>query len=853
MAHFNGDGCIYEFGRFRVNCAERQLLRGDQPVALASKVFDTLLVLIQHSGHVLKKDELMRAVWPDGFVEEVNLAHNISVLRKALSAGEDNGAQTYIETVPRIGYRFVARVIESTNLTPSPLGEGWGGVVKRRTNLPAQMTSFIGREGEIADLAARVNTTRLLTLTGAGGCGKTRLALEVASRAQNDFDAGAWLVELASITDESLVPRAVGSIFGLTDQPGTSPLEVLTNYLASKRLLLIVDNCEHVIGACAALIHHLLRNCPHLHMLATSREALHVAGEVNWRVPSLTTPDSAHPHRPPFEQALNFEAVRLFAERARAIQPGFDLSPRNVDAVIGICHQLGGMPLAIELAAARLNALSPEQIAARLSDRFSLLTSGVRTALPRHQTLRATIAWSVDLLSEPERELLARLSVFAGGFAADAAQAISNQPNTLDMLSSLVDKSLVIADVHVEHARYSILETIRQYAAEQLAHAGQTSAAQERHYDVFLRLAEQAEPLLQSAHREPWLAHLDLELDNLRAALAWCRESGDAEALLRLASALWWFWNLRGHMGEGRRWLEEGLAKMGTHGDAALRAKALYVAGSLAWLQNDYEAAYRQNFESVQLLREQGNQRDVAYALARLALAASKIDDDLACAAGAESVTILNQLGDRWGLALALDFHAIALRRRDVAAARVGFETSASLFRELGDGWGIAMTSTGLGYLCLTQDDCANARIFFSEAATLRATAKDKAMTASSLVSLGEVAERQGDYHNAIKFYQQALLLDWGIGNRLKALERLEHIASLDALRGDFERCVRLSAAVHTLGKHDAIHMPDLATVRTHLGAVTFTEAWVRGSAMTLDEAVEFALSEGALQTGASR
>ena len=433
-------------------------------------------------------------------------------------------------------------------------------------NLPLQLTSFIGREREIDEVKHLLTTTRLLTLTGAGGCGKTRLALQVAADAPGVYPDGVWLGELAALSDPALVPHAVASAVGAREIPGSTVTESLVGYLRTRTLLLVLDNCEHVVGAAAELVDALLRSCPGVRILATSREPLGSAGETTWRVPSLAVPPHSAVGELDLEHLTQYETVQLFIDRALAALPGFVVTSQNAAALAEICRRLDGIPLAIELAAARVRAFSVDQIAARLDDRFRLLTAGQRTAMPRQQTLRATVDWSYMLLSDPERALLRRLSVFAGGWAFEAAEAVAAGDGihtyaVLDLLPQLVDKSLVIAEEQRGAVRYRLLETIRQYARDRLQEAGEAERTRDRHLTYFLQLAEEAEPKLRGSEDRLFLVRLEEEHANLRLALEWgLTPSARGDAALRLSGALTWFWWLRSYHDEGRRWLARALA-----------------------------------------------------------------------------------------------------------------------------------------------------------------------------------------------------------------------------------------------------------------------------------------------------
>ncbi len=430
----------------------------------------------------------------------------------------------------------------------------------------------------------------LLTLTGAGGVGKTRLALQVAAQVFEVFKDGVWLVQLASVSDPSLVPQTVASALGVREQAGRPLQATLVDHLQAKHALLLVDNCEHLLTACATLVEALLVACSSLRSLATSREPLGLTGELIYRVPSLSFPDLHDGVS--VERLAAHEAVRLFVERAAFALPDFVLTPENAHPVAEICRRLDGIPLAIELAAARVKGASVRQIAARLDDRFRLLARGSTTALPRHRTLRAAMDWSYDLLSEPERTLLRRLTVFADGWTLEAAEAVCTGDgiagaDVADLLTRLVDQSLAVMERQDGDTRYRLLETVRQYGWEKLTEMGETGPVRERHAHWYLNLAEQAEPMLRGPQQSVWLARLEADHGNLRAALEWSRNgSEDRDQLLRLAGALWRFWNVRGYLSEGREWLQAAL-EGSSDAPAALRAKAVFGAGVLAFWQRD--------------------------------------------------------------------------------------------------------------------------------------------------------------------------------------------------------------------------------------------------------------------------
>src|SRR6266540_6489604 len=487
-------------------------------------------------------------------------------------------------------------------------------------NLPVQLTSFVGREREMAETKQLISNARLLTLIGPGGTGKTRLALQVAQDVLSSFTDGVWLAELAPLADPSLIPQTLAAIFGLRELPNMSLTSIVTDYLRAKELLLILDNCEHLVEACAQLSENLLRNCPRLKIIASSSEALGIAGEMVYRVPSLSLPDPAQVTP---GSVMESESARLFVERAAAAQSKFSLTNQNASSIAQICHRLDGIPLALELAAARTAAFSSEEIATRLGDRFKLLTGGSRTALPRQQTLRALIDWSYDLLSHEEQALLRQLSVFAGGWSFEAAEAICSDLDVLSLMTQLVNKSLVMADEQENSTRYRLLETIRQYARDKLLEAGESEKVRNRHLDFFLKFAEEAETYMNGPQEMEWRALLDTEYDNLRTAFEWAM-GNDMEKVLRLGGALHLFWERHGYEVEGRRLMNEVLARLKTipamEGEAAreqitYRAKALIALGLLGFGQGDILSSLKAFEESASFSRQIGEKHMLAQAL----------------------------------------------------------------------------------------------------------------------------------------------------------------------------------------------------------------------------------------------
>ncbi|HLE26902.1 MAG TPA: tetratricopeptide repeat protein [Anaerolineales bacterium] len=697
-------------------------------------------------------------------------------------------------------------------------------------NLPLQLTSFIGREKEIADVKRLLIGARLATLTGPGGIGKSRLSLQVAAELLELFPDGVWLVELAPLADPALVAQTVTTALGVREAPGRPILTILTEYLRTKNLLLLLDNCEHLVEACARLAEALLQACPHLWILTSSREPLGIAGEAPYRVPSLSIPDIRH--LPPVETLTQYEAVRLFLERAEVAMPGFVVTNANAPAIAQVCHRLDGIPLAIELAVARVKLLGVEQVAARLDDRFRLLTGGSRTALPRHQTLRALIDWSYDLLSPPERGLLQRLSVFAGGWRLEAVEAVTSHQSSvisdqwslvtdhiLDLLTQLVNKSLVVADGEQgAETRYRLLETIRQYAREKLLEAGSAVAEQahHQHLEYFLRLGEQAEPELRGPDQAAWLDRLEAELDNLRAALEWSLETNVATGL-RLAAALLWFWHIRGHKAEGCEWLERALSaeaqECGDHAlpvaHAMIRGKALNVAGFLRRMLGETDKAAMLTEKSVALFRELGpaGKRGLAYALLNL----GTIDQDLdrAKALAEESLSLFREVGDQLGIAESLNtLGGIAWGKGDFPRARVIWEERLALCRELGDKDGIAHSLTELGDVTFRQGDYQQATTLYEDSLARFREIGNKWMMGEVLSRLGQVASAQGDYEQAAQRYEAALRLERDIGDKFAVAGTYYRMGLAAWSQGDDQQATRMLedalALVREVGNKDA-------------------------------------------------
>jgi predicted ATPase len=794
------------FGSFRLDPTDRRLYRGEHEVALRPKTFAVLLYLVQRAGRLVTKDELLDSVWRHTAVTDTVLKISIREIREALE--DDAKAPRFIETAHGAGYRFIGAV--STD------------------NLPLEITTFVGREEDAAALKRTLLDHRFITLTGPGGVGKSRLALRVARDLVDAYRDGVWWVELASLSDSRFVAQTVASVLGIRGDADSGFESSLQRQLRTQELLLVLDNCEHVLDACATIVSGLLRACERVTILTTSREPFGSAGERIWNVRPLSYPEAG---RVSAADLASYEAVRLFADRAVALDAGFSVNDSNARPAAEICRRLDGIPLAIELAAMRVRGLSVEQIAQRLDRCFELLVRGNRGELARHQTLAAAIDWSVGLLSQPEQDLFVALAVFAGGWSLEAAESVCGDVvhegtntvdnATVDVLVRLVEKSLVVAATAgpAPDGRYRFLETVRQYArAKLMADAATATRLQERHARYFLGFAEAIEPHINTASRAMAIGRLDVEHDNLRAALEWgLRHSPDVA--LRVAGSLRWFWFHRGYWTEGRGWLDEALkaaSGLTESARAAPRAKALLGTGVLAWTQGDRGAARRTLEKSVALSRALGDPHLLAestHFLANEILAEG--DAQTARSLAEESVALYRRSGvDPFGLAVTLATLGIAaMALEQYGASRATLEESAAVARKAGDDWALSLPLRNLGIVAFRQGDAEQAMTFLRESLIVLSHLREKWFISRCFETMAAIAALQGDCERSARLFGAGEILRESVGASV-----------LPAYRPDYDR--------------------GLAALRSNMSDDEIQTAWKDGRTMTLDEAVRYALDE---------
>ncbi len=738
----------------------------------------------------------------------------------------------------------------------------------RLNNFPVPLSTFIGREHEISAIKQLLLYNRLVTLTGVGGSGKTRLAIQMINELLNQFEQGAWFIEFAPLDDDSLLAQAVASTLGVREKKNQPLIDEVIDHIQRHHSLLIFDNCEHLIDACAKLAEKLLQACQNLQILATSREPLGISGEAVWTVPPLSLPE-LYPWRDPSSGEIALpayqqsEAVQLFLNRAVLVSPNFALTKDNGAWIAEICRRLDGLPLAIELAAARVRALSLQQIAERLNDRFSLLTGGHRTAPARQQTLEATLDWSYALLSITERKVLQNLSVFSGGGTLDAVEYVCTgngveAGEVLDILTHLVEKSLTVATQKSDKMRYSLLETIRQYAGEKLIVSGSVDETKDRHLKYFMEWAENAETHLDTSDQLLWLERYKAEHDNLRAALRWSQSKKErGETGLKLAAACGRYWRLHGHFNEGRTHLSLVLSLAGAKKRSATRAKALFRAGVLAYLQSDYPASESLLEESLSISQElgQAGKLHAANALEMLGeVATERGDYETAMAFFEEAMPIYKHLNDKHGLGeMLMQFSWAYMRMGNYENAAEYLEEFLTVAIEANYTTHIAFALGGLGELAIRQGKYERASKLLEESLGLHRQTGDKWDIATSLGSLGWLALRQGNLANTKNLLDESLKIRREIDDRggiAWCLEKLGKTAFLEKQPKKAAIIFGAASALRTTTESviDPADQPEykriISGLQSALGLDTFNSAWTRGESTPLEDMIQYALSE---------
>jgi predicted ATPase/DNA-binding winged helix-turn-helix (wHTH) protein len=723
----SGTPAEYRFDRFHLCPGERQLLEGDRPVKLGARAFDILVMLVQERDRAVPKGELMERVWPRLIVEENNLQVQIAALRKILG-------QAAIATIPGRGYQFTPRLEYAAEALTQ-------GRSPRKNNLPRPLTSFVGREHDLTELAKLLQTTRLLTLTGIGGCGKTRLAIKLAEVVMPSFSNGVCFVDFAPITEPGHVALRVAGAFGVREETDKPIEDTLIRHLAEQQVLLILDNCEHLLSACAALAERLLITTAGLRVLVTSREGFGIAGERVVPVRSLSLPSRVADD---VQTLLASEAVRLFVDRAKELAPEFDLTPRNAAAVFEICHRLDGIPLALELAAARVKLLSVEQIRAKLDDRFRFLTGSAR-AVSRHQTLLVTLQWSYEHLTPDEQRWFRRMSVFVGGWTLDAVVDVvaegCDEVETLERLGRLVDQSLVLVERNTaEEPRYRMLETVRQYAEDRLNESGESNTVRERHLAHFLALVKRAHPNFFSKDANAWYRRLDRELSNLLAAHAWCDRAADGAALgLELASNVRMYWIERGLFALGHQVYVQALARDGAEQRSAQRGRALFAFGQHQNFCGRFADGIAPLEEGLAIARELRDDQYAAHCLDKIAYTRGFMGDAVtALACVDEELVIRRRLGGPHLTVSALITKAAILRMKgDFDAAALVLEEALSL-SEGDDLEELHVIRSDLARVSIARGSLRHARVSLIEAINLllRTNSRFRSMVALDVAAL---------------------------------------------------------------------------------------------------------------------
>jgi predicted ATPase len=732
-------------------------------------------------------------------------------------------------------------------------------------NLPVQLTSFIGREHEIAEAQKLLSSTRILTFIGPGGTGKTRLCLQVAAEQFSEFKDGVWLIELAQLADSTYVLSTIASTFNLREVQGVRLIDTVTDYLRSKQLLLVLDNCEHLIETCAQLSDHFVHACPKLKIITSSREALGISGETVYRVPSLSLPQDVEDLRDVgnlTHDLMRYEATRLFTERAIKANPQFSLTKDNAPYVAQICERLDGIPLAIELAAARLKLFTTQQIAERLDDRFKLLTGGNRTALPRQQTLRALIDWSYLTLNETEQDVLRRLAVFSGGWTFEAAESVAGEMEAMDGLSGLVNKSLVHVEEKEGKSRYRYLETIRQYAMEKLLESGEAVGARNHHLAYFLEYAKTAEEKLVSGQRLPWLNLLEIEHDNIRSALGWALEN-DPESALQMVCSLSLFWLSHNYLTEGCNWCQAAITRaeessLDRNKIDQTRARAYAVLAVLSVNRGEHHTGQIAAKQSVALARGLDDKSILVHALTFVGFSSAFLGDvALAFDSLHEAEDICRKLGYREELANVLQ--ALAYVTMEVHGSQAAeqlqsyMEESLALSQGSVDPDAAVRTQGLLARLAFFRGDLAEARKHADLMLDLHKEMGDHRAVTGHQSDMAHAARQLGNFEEALALYRETIQEWQEIGHRGAVAHQLECFAFIAKAQEQGERAVKLMSAAEAL--REASSSPrtpqerieydrELAGLQAGMDEITFNLLWAGGQSMNMDQAIDFAMGE---------
>ncbi len=850
---------VYRFGHFEVNPKEQLLRRDGEIVPLTPKIFETLLLLVQNNNRMLSKDEIMENVWADSFVEETNLTSNISRLRKILQAG----GEQFIETFPKRGYRFCGKVEELTGETEIILKRRVTKYVRRiveefddadalpeyaaaletlPNNLTLPNTPIVGREKEIAEVENLILHNRLVTLTGVGGTGKTRLSQEVACRMLSEFADGVFFIALADVRNAELVVSEIAQNLAVKESSGKTLVDALKDFLGEKELLLVADNFEQILPA-AGILAELLAAAPDLKILATSRALLHLKAEREFNVPPLTLPLCSELHtmgngsKFAFESFSENESIKLFTERARSAKTNFSLTEGNAATVAEICHKLDGLPLAIELAAARIKILSPSQILERLANRLKLLTGGAKNLPERQQTMRGAIEWSYDLLDKSERVLFGRLAVFAGDFTIEAVESVGNFPMfvlkslpdgderqttedgrlTIDVLNgitTLVENNLVVqTETANGESRFRLLEIIREYALETLEANGEGDLIKQRHAAFYLAFAKEAESKLYGEQTTKWLNRLEEEHDNLRAVISWS-VINNVDIAINLVGAVRRFWILHNHLTEGRQWLEMALERS-DNASGEVRFKLKHGIAQAALYRGDDETARKIFEENLAMGKTANDLRQVALSYRGLG--------------------------------------GVSKAQGKIPEARKYIEEGLKISREAEDKFGIAVSLNNLGDLARMENDFAAACPLLEEALLLSRQLKNKEGICGSLNNLGAAAYGEGDYQAVRSYYAEAVLIALELGDKISVSYSLDGFAALASKGENFVVAARLAGAAEHLRESLGFETEPaerrfraayLDELRAAFDEEKFSAAYRQGSEMNVEKAVSLALGE---------